>query len=252
MKSIFNKIMIFAMVVSAANIITVKAQENKGVNFNVQADVVSSYIWRGMYQSGAAVQPTLGMSAGGFSLTAWGSVDFNGEGKKEADITAAYSVKGFTVNLTDYWWAGQRAMTGETENKYFMFDNHRTSHILEAGLAYSLPCEKFPLTIAWYTMLWGADKKLNSKGELKNAYSSYAELSYPFEVKGINLTTILGISPFKSQANYLNDNFAVTNISLKASKEIRFTEQFSLPVYTQVIWNPNREDVHFVFGITLK
>lgn len=33
------------------------------VNFKVSADVVSSYIWRGAYNAGASIQPTLGMSA---------------------------------------------------------------------------------------------------------------------------------------------------------------------------------------------
>ncbi|MEG2514615.1 MAG: hypothetical protein RSA92_04695, partial [Bacteroidaceae bacterium] len=102
---------------------TIKAQEIK-----IQGDIVSSYVWRGMYQSGAAVQPTLGLNINNFSLTAWGSVDFNGEGKKEADITAAYSVSGITVSLSDYWWAGQSSFRGMNngENNYFKFNNHKT------------------------------------------------------------------------------------------------------------------------------
>lgn len=28
--------------------------------FTVQGDLVSSYVWRGMYQTGASIQPTLG------------------------------------------------------------------------------------------------------------------------------------------------------------------------------------------------
>ena len=65
--------------------------------FTVQGDLVSSYVWRGMYQTGASFQPTLAFSVGGFSLTAWGSTDFDGyastEGmaNKEIDLTAAYT-----------------------------------------------------------------------------------------------------------------------------------------------------------------
>lgn len=236
------------------------AQNKRKADFRVQGDIVSSYIWRGMYQSGAAVQPALEISAGGFSLTAWGSVDFNGNGKKEADMTAAYSVAGLTISLTDYWWAGQTgcyagnnpAEATDSKNAYFNFDNHTTDHILEAGLSYSLPFGKFPLNLSWYTMLWGGDKKANDKGKRQNAYSSYAELNYPFTVKNIRLNAMVGISPFYSPANYKNDSFAVVNVSLKAVKEIGFTDRFSLPVFTQLIWNPDREDVHFVFGITFK
>lgn len=61
------------ILLSVISPVVLKAQEeNKGVSFNVQGDLVSSYIWRGMYQSGAAVQPTLGLQVAGFSLTAWG------------------------------------------------------------------------------------------------------------------------------------------------------------------------------------
>ena len=73
----------------------------------------------------------------------------------------------------------------------------------------------------------------------------------PFTVKGVQLNAAVGCSPWRSE-QYKNDDFAVTNVSLKATKEIHFNERFSLPVYTQVIWNPNREDVHFVFGITIR
>ena len=243
------------ILLSVISPVVLKAQEeNKGVSFNVQGDLVSSYIWRGMYQSGAAVQPTLGLQVAGFSLTAWGSVDFTGQGHKEADITAAYSIAGLTISVADLWWAGQSGIYNDRENgknNYFNFDNHTTDHIFEAGLSYALPVEKFPLSISWYTMFAGGDRKTISDGSRVNAYSSYMEFGYPFTVKGVQLNAAVGCSPWRSE-QYKNDDFAVTNVSLKATKEIHFNEHFSLPVYTQVIWNPNREDVHFVFGITIR
>mgnify|MGYP000364517604 CR=1 FL=1 len=48
----------------------IKAQE---FNVTAKADFVSDYIWRGAYQnSGFSVQPTLGLSYGNLSLSAWG------------------------------------------------------------------------------------------------------------------------------------------------------------------------------------
>ena len=138
--------------------------------FTVQGDLVSSYVWRGMYQTGVSIQPTLGFTIGGFSLTAWGSTDFDGcqasEGRanKEIDLTAAYTFgsTGLTLSVADLWWPGQG--TGN----YFKFKSHETAHHFEAGLAYTLPVEKFPLSIAWYTMFAGQDKKDNDRGELKH------------------------------------------------------------------------------------
>lgn len=104
--------------------------------FNVQGDLVSSYIWRGMYQTGVSIQPTLGFSAGGFSLTAWGSTDFDGTSAsagaaaKEIDLTAAYTLgnSGLTFSVADLWWAGQGA------RKYFNFKSHETAHHLKQDL----------------------------------------------------------------------------------------------------------------------
>lgn len=259
MKRIFKKM---AVLTAAGMIVfSVNAQEEKGVKFNVSGDLVSSYIWRGQYQTGISVQPTLGLSVSGFSLTAWGSTDFTGLGSgiigeefdiqlnrhKEMDLTAAYSIRNFTISVADLWWGGQGA-----REKYFMFESHRTQHIFEGGLAYSLPCEKFPLSLAWYTMFAGGDHNITDKGESKQAYSTYIEMGYPFAVKSISLLANLGVSPWESQMQYGNENFAVTNLALKATKEIKITDRFSLPVFTQVIWNPNKEDVHLVLGITLK
>ena len=48
------------------------------VRFNVQGDLVSSYVWRGMYQTGASIQPTLSFSVENLSLTSWESTDIDG------------------------------------------------------------------------------------------------------------------------------------------------------------------------------
>ena len=148
----------------------------KKIDVKVGGDFVSSYIWRGSYQTGASMQPTLGFSVAGFSLTAWGSTDFRNQGHKEVDITAAYSIKGFTVAVTDYSWSPN----GAGDYKYFNWQSHETNHYLEGSLTYVLPIEKFPLTINWNTMFFGADKKANGKTN----YSTYVELSYPFRTAG--------------------------------------------------------------------
>lgn len=239
------KAIIVAFTICLVSITGVKAQE-----INIQGDFVSSYIWRGMYQTGFSIQPTLGFKAAGFSLTAWGSTDLDGtsssEGAaaKEIDLTAAYTFgeSGLTLSVADLWWAGQGA------KKYFHFNSHETAHHFEAGLAYTLPVKKFPLSLAWYTMFAGMDK--NTEG--KQNYSSYVELNYPFSVKGVGLNATCGFVPYQAINQYGNNGFSVTNLALKGSKDIKITDSFSLPIFAQVIWNPCLEDTHFVFGFTLR
>jgi hypothetical protein len=94
-------------------------------------------------------------------------------------------------------------------------------------------------------MFAGADKKA---GEDKNNYSTYIEVSFPFTIKEVNLSAGIGGTP--GEGLYA-DQASVVNISLKASKEIKITDSFSLPVFGQIILNPNQEDVFFVFGFSL-
>ena len=248
MKLIGKKIFMTMAVATACLLATTGATAQE---FTVQGDLVSSYVWRGVYQTGASFQPTLGFGLGNFSLTAWGSTDFDGnrssegQASKEIDLTAAYAFgkSGLTLSVASLWWAGQGA------GHYFNFESHRTAHFFEGGLAYTLPYEKLPLSIAWYTMFAGADK--NEEGGQN--YSSYVELNCPFTVKSVALNATLGMVPYETYTvGYGNRGFAITNIALKATTAIKITDSFSLPIFAQTIWNPCLEDAHLVFGVTLR
>lgn len=200
-------------------------KDDSGAIFTVQGDLLSSYLWRGFYQTGASFQPTLAFSVAGFSLTAWGSTDFDGykssEGaaNKEIDLTAAYTFgnSGLTLSIADLWWAGQGA------NKYFNFKSHETAHHFEAGLAYTLPVEKFPLSVAWYTMFAGQDKDEDGNQN----YSSYVELNYPFCVKMVDLTATCGFLPYTSYGVYTGgeDERRICSYQRRAERKYRYKVQ---------------------------
>jgi len=212
-----------------------KAQET---DFSLGADFVSSYVWRGAYQTSAAIQPGIAFSVSGFSLSAWGSVPFQGAGK-EVDFSVGYEIAGLSLMITDYWWEG------EDVYKYFTYGNKKTAHHFEATVEYELPVEKFPLRLSWNTMFAGEDFKGDN---YKRAYSTYISASYPFKVKDVDLGFSMGITPWEGM---YSDDFSVLHIGLKASKEIKITDSFSLPVFGEIIANPKHEDIFFVFGISL-
>ena len=82
---------------------SVKAQD--GVEASIGADVVSQYIWRGQNLGNAAIQPTVGLSYKGLSLSAWGSTGITeASDTKEFDLTLSYATEGFHVGVTDYWF----------------------------------------------------------------------------------------------------------------------------------------------------
>jgi hypothetical protein len=228
-----KSILVLAVLVGAWS--SIKAQESS-LNFSVGADLVSSYVWRGAYSAKTSFQPAASLSIGDFSLSAWASTEIVGT-QKEVDFTAGYSIAGLSLAITDYWWEGEGAY------KYLKYGDG-TAHLWEGSLGYTLPVESFPLSLSANVIFAGADKKEDDK----NNYSTYIEASLPFAIKDVNLSASLGATPgaglYASQAS-------VVNISLKASKEIKITDGFSLPVFGQIILNPNTEDIFFVFGISL-
>jgi len=216
------------------------------IEIDLGGDIVSSYVWRGFKQAGASVQPHLSASLQGFSLGAWASTDItSNDGKKEVDFTAAYTIAGFKLAITDYWWDGEGAY------RYFSYPDTETGnggHMLEATIGYTLP-QSFPLSLTWNTFFLGRGNK-KSNGD--NAYSTYAELSYPFSVKGVDMAISTGFTPWENATLGTGKGFKVTSIALNASKSIKITDSFSLPIFGNIICNPAREDIHFVFGISIK
>lgn len=227
---------------------SVKAQDG-GLNFSVGADVVSSYVWRGAYQEKASFQPAASLSVGNFSLSAWASTAIIGS-HKEVDFTAGYSIGGLSLAITDYWWAGEGAF------KYLNYGKE-TAHLWEGSLGYTLPVKSFPLSLSVNTMFAGDDKKftINEDGEKvyedKNNFSTYIEASLPFTIKDVNLSASLGATTGKGIYAEKATEASVVNVSLKAGKEIKITDSFSLPVFGQIILNPHQEDIFFVFGFSL-
>ena len=234
------------LVMMMAATMTVGAQDN--VAATVSADVVNQYIWRGTQCGEASIQPTLGVSYKGLSLTAWGSTEMAPKSGtpycSEFDLTLGYSVGGFNVGVTDYWFS----RGGDAAGRYFMYESHRTNHMFEANIGYDFG----PVSVQWYTIFAGDDyKKVADDGTIDRAYSSYVEVAAPFTLGGLDWNAAIGASPLKTQL-YCNDGFAVTNISLKASKDIVVTPSFSIPVFAQVVANPADQKSYFVFGFTLK
>lgn len=209
------------------------------VETTIAADVVNQYIWRGQDLGNVSLQPTLGIGYKGFSLTGWGSVGLSKwDDTKEFDLTAAYTTGGFTIGITDYCF-------NSGDGRYFEYDSHKTAHVFEANIGYDFG----PVALNWYTNFAGADG-LNKDGD--RAYSSYVEATAPFKLGGCDWAASIGAVPFATSFYGDANGFAVTNVSLKATKDLKITDSFSVPVFAQVAANPSTEKAYLVVGFTLQ
>ena len=238
---IMKKIVLFGMML-LGGATAIKAQST--VETTISGDIVSQYIWRGQDLGSVSLQPTLGLSYKGLSLTAWGNVGLSQpEDTKELDLTLAYTIGGFNIGITDYWF--NQVASGDPMNRYFKYGSHETNHTFEANIGYDFGFA----CLQWFTNFAGNDYKIKDG---KRAYSSYVEVVFPFKLSAIEWTATAGAVPYET--DYYNggtSGFAVTNLALKAFKDIKITDTFSVPMFAEVSANPCTQKAYLVLGFML-
>ena len=94
-------------------------------------------------------------------------------------------------------------------------------------------------------MVYGGDR--NAEG--KQQFSSYLTASYPIRLPlDITLTPSIGFTPWKGM--YYHQT-ALTDISLKANKDIRINDNFAIPLFVQAIVAPMYDRTYLVAGFSL-
>lgn len=197
----------------------------KPSKFSPGVDFYSSYIWRGSKQgTGPAVQPYLEFATGGLTLGAWGSFDASGFG--ETDLYAFYSLPfGLTVGVTDYYYP---------DLDYFDYSDTTGSHAFELTAGYEIK-----------GLSLSANYIINEAGGIESEGGDiYLEAGYAFKYFAIFLGAGNGWTT-------LDGDFAVCNIGIKAEKEIKITDTFSIPLNGQVIFNPDKKTMFVVVGFEL-
>lgn len=222
------------MPLAAQDSASLSSGEGTGVKPILGADLVNQYIWRGQDLGNVSLQPTLGVEWKGLSLSAWGSVGLtNAADTKELDLTLGYTIGGFNVGLTDYWFSN---------GSYFQYKAHKTTHVWEANVGYDFGF----LSVQCYTNFAGNDG-INKNG--KRAYSSYFELTAPFRLAGLDWAATLGAVPWRT-TSYDANGFCVTNVSLRATKDFVIKEKYHLPVFAGLTANPRSEKLYLLFGVS--
>jgi hypothetical protein len=194
-------------------------------SFNVGADIYSNYVWRGIkLGTGPSFQPSLTFETGGLTLGVWGAFDANGY--MEADPYISYTFPfGLSLGVTDYY---------QPNLPLFEVSDTAGSHAFEVSAGF----ETGGLSLS-------ANYILNEAGGISSAGGDmYFQAGYEFRIFNIFLGAGDGW-------HTSDGKFAVCNMGIGVSKEIKITDTFSIPVSGQVIVNPEREALYVVVGFTL-
>lgn len=212
------------------------------LQYNFNADLVSRYVWRGLPQSlSPNIQPYAWIEYKTLSFGAWASYGIS-QPYAEVDLYLSYKAGLFTFTVNDYFNEDEEDMS---ISDYFQFDKKDsldTPHILEGAISFN-GSENFPLSVTVATFFYGSDK--DTVGD--NYYSTYLELAYNFDIGDNELAIFAGGTIAEG---YYADKAAIINLGLNASREIPFSEKYSMPVNMSLVINPNAKNIFFVFGLT--
>ena len=206
--------------------------------YEAGADLVSAYIWRGMYNGGLSLQPEglVGFDAKDgaiqFRAGAWANIGASDWkfAKDLPTIPDVYNPNTYFVPEVDFIASFTAYGASLGYNAYY-YCNDGSDHTSELWVGYNFSHafgENAGAYINWYTTVGGGgdlkpetDAAKIAQGQLeRQAFSSYLELGYDytFEDLGLTIGAQLGMSPWESPI-YGNDKFAVVNISAKIGQE---------------------------------
>lgn len=250
-----KKILFFIM---ATVILSTVTNLNAQSSFSISTDLQSRYIWRGqpLGQNVPSIQPGAKYSLKGLSIGVWGAFSTSELVSQELDLYVSYTFLKdmFTVILTDYSFPQDKSVF-----RYFDYNKDVTTHLFEGGLVFN-GLEAFPLSASVYVNLYGADAK-NIDGD--NVFSTYGEISYNPACEKLN-TNFNFFAGFAFNGGYKlggvpvygfygNEGFACVNLGAGATKDLKITDSFSLPVSTKIIFNPDANKAYLTIstGISL-
>ncbi len=217
------------------------AATRSSVELTGGVDFVSKYVWRGVYQAGASLQPNIGVGYAGLSLSAWSSTTLGSSQFKELDMTVKYSVAGLSLSVTDYYWNGEKGS---------FYDHYMDNHLLEGTLSYQFG-SKFPLYVSWSTFFAG---HMDQDKQGAQQYSSYFEVGYDFCFREVDFTVLVGGAPWSSYAwltpVHGGKGFQISQFALRAAKEIRFSSKYSATVFVQGVASPATDMAHLIVGVS--
>lgn len=220
------KSLLFAVVLTVIISSTVAITNAQSQELTPGVDFYSTYVWRGVAYSGPSIQPYVDFTAGGFTLGAWGSQGIDGivsstgnsTGFQEMDLYASYSFDfGLSLGITDYYYPGSLYFDGD-------------SHAFELNGGFS-----------------SGDFSISANYILNEALGAGSAGGDTYFELGYGPVFVGGGDGWHST----DGDFAIVNVGVGASKEIKITDSFSLPVSGAVVLNPDTEQFYILAGFSL-
>ncbi len=260
-----NIIFLSIFFIGYLSVFSQNAEEKPSV-FEIKADIMSRYIWRGCDIGGESpnIQPSVLVNLGdtnhAVTIGAWAAYNF-GTSNQEADLYVTYTFKKFlNISLYDYYFPGNPVYSS-TQKKYFNYQEGKTGHIYEVSASFN-GTDKIPFTLLFAMNVYGDDKR-KTKAIINDTvvrgnifYTKYIELGYKKTIRGTDFNAFIGATlddpneDKQEEGYYYNKSAGIINIGCKVAKTVKITDSYSLPLQGSLIFNPEAEKIYVVFGIS--
>ena len=230
----------------------------KPIEIHLQAR--SQFLWRGLEVSSSPYMLATANfvdKSGNFKIGARGSAAFNGD-YKQVDYFASYQYKNARIAVYDIF-NNSKYLAPNTD--LFDYNASTTRHFVDATIGYTIS-QKFPLDIAWSTIIAGRDRdilpedvSIDGKDPLrkgKNRYSTYIQLTYPVKLNEVRLDFFIGGAfALNGQNNsFYGNRPGIATLGVTANKTIHIGK-LAIPVFASPTWNPLRKSGGMVIGMNL-
>ncbi len=236
-------------------------------NLGVSIDLQNNHLWRGLIITDmpvfmARVDYALDKNKN-WKVGLWGASalanDSDHTHYQEINYFIQYSKNNFYIGLWNLF-NSRDIDTGVASDDIFNYSKKRTANILDLRLNYTFG-PAFPLYVEADVILYGGaaagEVLLKDDGSYdKNKYSTYLKLQYPLmqSEKLFDLDAFVGGAfAFKDAPLYGDgrDKFEIVNAGVVASKDIKISENYSIPLHAQFMWNPAQNFARMQVGATL-
>ena len=222
MKKLFTSFLTLAF--AALFFTTFGTQKVEAQDFG--ADIASSYVWRGtQFGNGPHVQPWMSLGYGNLELGAWGSVPLTaGDGGTELDLYVSYDLGPLALTVTNYTFPNTSPASG---GAYVDGEGLFEGDYLEVSGSGSVG--PIDLTVGYFTEL----------------EALYIEAGFSIGVVDV----AIGYAG-EDDSNWYVSEAGLCNISVGGSKEVKITDDYSLPLFGSLVYNPDAESAFLVFGMS--
>lgn len=219
---------------------TAKAQE---LSIDPSATLTSRFIYRGLdLGSSPQVQPSIAFNYDNFNFTLWGSHPLS----LTPDGTEYKEVK-FWMNYT--FDLGNITLTPQFENHFdantdvFDFDEETTTHVWQASIRAAAKGDVAPDLLIGYAF----------SGIQNFEPTLYVEPGVAFSAGDTGLRAFLS-AQYSDEGGFVDldygGDFVFTQVGLSASRHLRISDSFSVPMSVSVVINPETERAFTAFSLS--